>query len=258
MFSQTNTDDAEFRPCARHEWGPRGARVAAERGDVLIVVDVLRFSGAVAASVDAGVLLFSALAGEEAETAVREGAEIAVHSFDAPAKGGFSLSPSTYFHAESGCRVVITSANGATCARYGESVSYLFVGGLVNARALGAVVNEIVAGTGHGVTVLSCGERWEDRSEEGDLRFALEDYLGAGAILSHLLMELSPDAVVCRAAFEASRNNLRGLLWECPSGVELREKGLGDDVEYCSAMNVLDCVPVLRGGAFRDYRALDK
>jgi phosphosulfolactate phosphohydrolase-like enzyme len=47
------------------------------------------------------------------------------------------------------------------------------------------------------VTVIACGERWNIPSEDGELRMALEDYLGAGAILSYLPYEKSPEARAC-------------------------------------------------------------
>ena len=33
------------------------------------------------------------------------------------------------------------------------------------------------------MTVLACGERWQTPSEDGDLRMAVEDYLGASSQL---------------------------------------------------------------------------
>lgn len=237
-------------------WGPNGARAAAERRDVLVIVDVLRFSSAVAFAVESRVDLYPAGPGEENELAGRYDAAIAKHSMDADAVGGFSLSPSSFDHAESGHRVVISPVNGAACARLASRVPQLLAAGLVNAAAVGRVVNEFVARSS--VTILACGERWNDHGEDGDLRFALEDYLGAGAVLSRIEARMSPEAEVCRAAFEASRNNIRGLLWECASGRELREKGLSEDVDRCSALDVLGVAPVLREGCFREYWGLDR
>lgn len=200
--------------------------------------------------------LYPASLGEEKELARLYDAVIALHSTDANAVGGFSLSPSSFDHAESGFRVVISSANGAACARLASRVPLLLAAGLVNAAAVARVVNESVRRSP--VTILACGERWNGPSEEGDLRFALEDYLGAGAVLSRVEARMSPEAEVCRAAFEASRNKIRGLLWECASGRELREKGLSDDVDRCSALDVIGTAPVLHDGCFRAYRGLDR
>ena len=59
------------------------------------------------------------------------------------------------------------------------------------------------------VTILACGERWKQPNEDGELRFAIEDYLGAGAILSALPAALarSPEARVCQGAFGLARRS---------------------------------------------------
>lgn len=84
---------------------------------------------------------------------------------------------------------------------------------------------------------MACGERWSD----GALRFALEDYLGAGAILSALRLEgageLEPEASVCAAAFDASRDHLERHIQECPSGLELRKLGKADDLAHCAQLD---------------------
>ncbi len=67
------------------------------------------------------------------------------------------------------------------CAR-----AYLFVGALVNAAAVGRAVSSILARTEAAVTVVACGERWPAPTDDGELRVAIEDYLGAGAILWRL------------------------------------------------------------------------
>jgi 2-phosphosulfolactate phosphatase len=76
---------------------------------------------------------------------------------------------------------------------------------------------------------------------------AIEDYLGAGAILSELPHPHSPEARLCAAAFAHARGELRDILWECASGRELRGRGHGDDVEHAARLDLYDTVPVMRG-----------
>jgi 2-phosphosulfolactate phosphatase len=97
---------------------------------------------------------------------------------------------------------------------------------------------------------VACGERWRDGHEDGALRFALEDYFGAGALLSMLSYEKSPEAAVCAQAFEASRDDIASLLWDCASGRELREMGLAQDVIDCARIDVYDAVPMFRNGRY--------
>jgi 2-phosphosulfolactate phosphatase len=141
------------------------------------------------------------------------------------------------------------SPNGATCSRYGRAVPHLLVGALVNARAVSEAATSILAATVLNVTVLACGERWKQPSEDGELRFAIEDYLGAGAILSGLPASLSrsPEARVCQGAFMAARDDLEQVLSESGSGRELRTMGFPEDVEHATRLSIYEAVPTMDG-----------
>src|SRR4051812_25534388 len=69
----------------RLEWGRRGARLAAERGDVLVVVDVLSFSTAAATAIaHGGIVCPCAWDDDPAALAARVGAEVAVRRRSRP------------------------------------------------------------------------------------------------------------------------------------------------------------------------------
>jgi 2-phosphosulfolactate phosphatase len=232
----------------RLEWGRDGARRAAQRGDVLVIVDTLSFSSAVTTAVHHGAVVCpAALDDDLAALAARHGAEVAVHRRDVPSRGRFSLSPLTYVGVAKGAVIVLAGPNGGTCSRLGRQVQHLFVGALTNARAVAASVANVLDGSELSVSVVACGERWKAPGEDGPLRFAIEDYLGAGAILSALTHPRSPDAEVCAAAFAGARGDLARIVWDCASGRELREMGYPDDVAHATQLDVYDVVPVLRG-----------
>jgi 2-phosphosulfolactate phosphatase len=115
---------------------------------------------------------------------------------------------------------------------------------LRNARAAA----EWVAARGdEAVTVVAAGERWPD----GSLRPAVEDLLGAGAVLARLdEVELSAEAEVARAAFTGTAS-VADALRRCVSAQELVERGFAGDVENALALDASSVVPVLVGGAFR-------
>jgi 2-phosphosulfolactate phosphatase len=123
----------------------------------------------------------------------------------------------------------------------------------VNATAVAGAVAQILAETDLSVTVLACGERWREPNEDGELRFAIEDYLGAGAILSGLSSSLSrsPEALVCEHAFRASRDKLAAIIDESGSGRELRVAGYPQDVEHCARLDAYDAVPIMDGDLLR-------
>jgi len=232
----------------RLEWGRDGARQAARRGDVLVVVDTLSFSSAVATAVHHGAVIFPAALDDDLDAlATRHRAEVAVPRRDVPAKGRFSLSPLTYLGVADGTAIVVASPNGATCSRLGREVPHLFVGALNNASAVAAAVTKVLDASDLSVSVVACGERWKTPGEDGALRFAIEDYLGAGAILASLAQSRSPEAELCAAAFTGVRADLARIVGDCASGRELRAMGFGDDAVHAARLDLYDGVPAMRG-----------
>ncbi|HEX7976821.1 MAG TPA: 2-phosphosulfolactate phosphatase [Anaerolineales bacterium] len=234
----------------RFDWGELAARQAAGRGDILVIVDVLRFSSAVVTAVQHGGVVYPCRTPAEAGRLAQESeaGELGITSG--------SLSPAAYLDARPGSRYALGSLNGAACTLAGRSASYLFAGGLLNAQALAQVIAGLLEASHLAVTVIACGERWrvERPGPQGDgLRPAVEDYLGAGAILSHLPGELSPEAQVCRSAFLAVHAELETILWECASGREIRLKGLPEDVRHAARLDSYQAVPVFREGRFAGW-----
>lgn len=236
------------------DWGRRGVQQAVEQGNMLVIVDTFRFStAAITAAHHGGLIYPCSLEEDAAELARHIGGEVAISHQDVPDKGRFSLSPATYFDIEPSTKVVLASPNGATCSRYGRQVPYLFIGAVVNARAVATVISSLAEQEDLAVTVIACGERWKTPSEDGSLRFAIEDYLGAGAILSYLQGEKSPEARICEGAFVQVRDELESILWDCGSGRELRAKGFSTDIRHAARLNIYQVVPYMRDGRLEPY-----
>ena len=109
---------------------------------------------------------------------------------------GPSLSPASLALLEPSTAVVLPSPNGSTCAVLAqESGATVVAGCLRNACA----VARWSAGRTGPVTVIACGERWPD----GSLRTAVEDFIGAGAIIAGLPGACSPEASVALGALQA-------------------------------------------------------
>ncbi|UCG61570.1 MAG: 2-phosphosulfolactate phosphatase [Candidatus Zixiibacteriota bacterium] len=236
----------------RLEWGAAGAERAARRGDIVVVVDVLSFSTSVAQAVSRGAVIYPC--GEDEDTqelAANSKAEVAVRRKHVPDKGRYSLSPLTYADIDEGTRVVLPSLNGGTCVRCSESASSLFSGALVNARAVAQVVTEILRTFSLNVTVIACGER--EKEPPHDLRPAIEDYLGAGAILAGIPFDKSPEARLCESAYLASEGQIDKLIFDSVSGRELREIGFEEDVKFAARTDIFATVAYLQGGAFANF-----
>jgi 2-phosphosulfolactate phosphatase len=100
-----------------------------------------------------------------------------------------------------------------------------------------------------GVAVIAAGERWPGTG--GLLRPALEDLLGAGAILDALgSSSVSPEARAAIAAFRDARDRLPQTLRAAAGGRELIEWGYGEDVDIALQYDVSTAAPRLSGGCF--------
>jgi 2-phosphosulfolactate phosphatase len=229
----------------RLEWGHRGAAAVAARGDVLVVVDTLTFSTAVATALHYGVIVYPCLPQDKERLAQQVGAEPAVRRQDVPHKGRFSLSPATFVSSDPDTKVVLDSPNGAVSCVIAQPALCVVVGSFVNAQAVARFVSARLVEGNRAVTVLACGERWFTPVEGEDLRFAVEDWLGAGAILSHLDLDKSPEAQACQAAFRGVQDRLEDVLLSCGSGIELCEKGYKADVLHAARMDLYGTVPLL-------------
>jgi 2-phosphosulfolactate phosphatase len=208
----------------------------------------LSFSTTAVTAIQRGGIIYPCTTQENAAVLAQQvGGELAVRREDVPAKGRFSLSPETFLKLEPGSKVTLASPNGATCCNYGNQAPYLLVGTLINAKAVATVLSDLLDHNPDlNVTVIACGERWSIPSEDGPLRIAIEDYLGAGAILSYLNADKSPESRVCQGAFLQAGDDLEALLWDCASGRELRERGFEQDIRHAARLDVYESVPLLR------------
>ena len=198
----------------RLEWGVDGlARLAP--ADIVVVVDVLRFSTTVIEAVERG----------------------ADFPMDAAARA--------------------TSINGVAVAEAAAARGALvLLGALRNASAVAdAVLAEQQRRGGRtSIAVIAAGEL-TGTDAGATVRFAVEDQLGAGAIIDALgalgIDHTSPDAAVASESFRALRRAVKHLLTASGSGLELIERGRRDEVLAAAAVDAASVVPVLRDGVFR-------
>lgn len=204
----------------RLEWGVAGLQ-RLESADVVVVVDVLRFSSSVADAVASG--------------------------------GSVRLDDAVGW-----------SRNGAAVAAAAQvQGAVVLVGGLRNASAVARAVTTLQERNGSrtSVAVIAAGEA----DGAGMLRFAVEDQLGAGAIIAALtdlgIDHTAPDAAVAAEGFRALRRALRHLIGasgsarELADGVAATDRMLSSGVTptttaQAAEVDALDVVPVLREGAF--------
>ncbi|WP_354637743.1 2-phosphosulfolactate phosphatase [Kitasatospora camelliae] len=238
----------------RFEWGAAGARRLAPEVACLVVIDVLSFTTSVSVAVDAGtrVLPYPWRDGTAAAFARERDAELAGGRRAVSPDRPWSLSPAALRKAPFTPRLVLPSPNGSAIAA-AAGTGVVVAGCLRNATAVG----RWLAAHGYGtadrpLAVIAAGEHWP--GEDG-LRPALEDLLGAGAVISALhtlgARPLSPEAEAARTAFTGTPDPAAALA-DCSSGLELIRGGFAEDVAIAAEPDASGCVPVLTDGAFAD------
>jgi 2-phosphosulfolactate phosphatase len=228
------------------EWGMAGVKAQRERVSVIVIVDVLSFSTAVDVALSRGAVVYPFPYGEghtAQEAADRVGAVLAQ-----PRRtlgGQFSLSPVSLATVPEGMKLMLPSPNGSRLSLACGDTPVL-TGCLRNATAVARAARQI-AGDGD-IGVVPAGELWPD----GTLRPAIEDLLGAGAIISHLDLPCSPEAQVARDAYRAAGSEIASLIRSSVSGRELVSGGFPQDVEIAVAENISSIAPMLTDGAYRN------
>lgn len=212
----------------------------APTSDILVVVDVLSFTTCVevATANGASVVPYRKRDDSASALAVRTGALLA-SSRDGE---GYSLSPTSLLEIPTGVRLVLPSPNGAMISLAAPH-RRLLAGCLRNATAIARFATR----SNSRVAVIPCGERWPD----GSLRPALEDWLGAGAVIAALDGSKSPEAILAERTFREATGDLSKLVGSCASARELIERGFATDVELASQYDCSDVVPVLENGEYR-------
>lgn len=227
------------------EWGLAGVETLRDRAAVLVIVDVLSFSTAVDVAVSRGAVVYPFPYGEAVAAQAAAERVGAVLAQPRRATGGqFSLSPVSLATLAEGSKIMLPSPNGSRLSLAGGQTPVL-TGCLRNAAAV-ARAAKAIAGDGP-VGVIPAGERWPD----GGLRPAIEDLLGAGAILHHLDLPCSPEAQVALGAYRAVGDGLADLIRGSVSGRELIDAGFAGDVEMAVDEGVSACAPILTDGAYR-------
>jgi 2-phosphosulfolactate phosphatase len=216
------------------EWADRGLDRAG-RATAVVVVDVFSFGTAVTLAVERGAAVFP----WDGVSAPPENAILCTDR----SRTTFSLSPESLLGVARGTRLALPSQNGArltaAAARVAGAVA---VASLRNASAVARWLSQWEGD----VAIIPAGERWPD----GTLRFAIEDWLGAGAAIAALGGAQSSEAQLAAMTFAASRERLAEILAGSISGRELIARGFANDVTLAAEFDSSAAVPVVDGNGW--------
>jgi 2-phosphosulfolactate phosphatase len=242
-FGQSDAD-------VRFEWGPVGA--AQLVGACVVVVDVLSFTTAVTVVTSRGMAVYPRRWDDPATGAfaAEHDAQLVVRRRALSAERPWSLSPAVLRTAPVTPRLVMPSPNGSTiAAAVVDSTETVVAASLRNAATVGRWLVAHGYGTStRPVVIIASGEKWRD----GSLRPALEDGLGAGAVLRHLRSAgcgLSVEADAMAGMYDAT-GDVEAALRSCGSARQLVKAGYGADVDVAAELDCEETVPVVHDGAF--------
>lgn len=220
---------------------------AAERGDLIIVVDVLRCSSTIVTALANGARMII-----PAKT-LREARKMRVENPDYLLGGergglrprGFDLgnSPLEYTPEKVfGKIIMLTTTSGTQALVYSRVAKWVLVGSLLNARAVAEKAISIADSEGINISIIQSGTNG---------KFSLEDFLGAGAIISMLPnnnVSLSDSARAALLAFRHAENNLYANLMKSEHSRKLIKLGLTEDIKFSCQINLFTIVPLYRSG----------
>ncbi len=226
------------------EWGLASIAAWADRAAMFVIVDVLSFSTGVSIAVDCGASVIPFPYGDT-DAAAAEAARLGSIAAQPrlTAQGRPSLSPASLRQLAPGDRLLLPSPNGSALSRATGQVPTL-CGCLRNAAAVGDAAQRLAPdGT---IVVIAVGERWPDNS----LRPAIEDWLGAGAIIAGMSGAMSAEARLARQTFEGAGSAIGALLRDSISGRELAAIEHAGDVEVALELGSSTAVPLLGSAGY--------
>jgi len=234
---------------ALSEWGMAGIEALHAHVAVLVIVDVLSFSTSVDIAVSRGAIVYPFPFADRgaAERAAAHAGALLAHPRSASG-GPFSLSPTSLANIPHGTKLMLPSPNGSrlsfAASRMPRPIPVL-TGCLRNAASVARAARALAGDRPIGV--IPAGESWPD----GTLRPAIEDLLGAGAILNQIACPCSPEAQVARDAYRAAQHELPSLIRRSVSGRELIDRGFPADVDLALEQNASTSAPMLIDSAYR-------
>jgi len=227
------------------EFVAKDARRGSDRGDVVIVVDVLRCTSAIVTALANGATEVKAV------KTIREARSLKSRnpaSILAGERGGFppegfdiGNSPREFTQDRvRGRRIIITTTSGTQAINNASEARTVLLGSFLNVTAIAKTAWDIAEKENSNLTIAMSGK-------QGGL--SLEDMLCTGAIINHWdnsLVEYSDAAYAALLAYRNASSDLPRHILTGNHAQELVEAGFRDDVLFCIESDKWPIVPVLR------------
>lgn len=216
------------------ENGVGGAFKAAERNDVIIVVDALRVSSTIITALAEG-----GFKSVKPVTSVEE----CVGEVTAGERGGqkipnldYNNSPLTFKNGNfKGKELILTGSNGTECIKASSiQKSPILIASLINAKAAAKRALDIAHKTNRNITIAMAGR---------NNQLAIEDLISASEIIANI-----PDCVVKGNIMPVFSKDFASDFVNSDSGKNLVALGSREDVVFCAQKDIYDIVPEYKNG----------
>jgi len=220
---------------------------AVKRGDLIIVVDVLRCSSTIVTAIANGAkAIIPVKTLDEARKIRAKNPDYLLAGERGGLKpNGFDLgnSPPEYVREKIfGKTIVLTTTSGTKALVNSRSAKWVIVGSFLNSRAVANKAINVAYAENMGISIVQSGTNG---------KFSLEDFICAGAIVSRLpkeLIKISDSAQAALLTFEYIKNNLYANLAKSEHSRKLIDLGFNEDIKFSSQIDVYDVVPLYRDG----------
>lgn len=227
----------------RCEWGLDAVSLLAPISEAVVIVDVLSFSTCVDIATNRGALIypFGWMDLSSHEFAEQIGAVVAGKA----GESRYSLAAESLLDVPAGLKLVLPSPNGSTLSTATGDIP-TFTACLRNAEAVAKALQRDYTQ----ISIIPAGERWASKA----MRPALEDWIGAGAVIHGLAGTKSPEAKAAETLFLTYWDQLPQLLRQISSGRELIGKRQEKNIELAGELNISQCIPRLIEGAYQNVK----
>jgi len=206
--------------------------------DVSIMVDVLRSSTTITTALNTFNQVITVKDSEKAvELAERYGAVLAGERNGAAIEGFDTGNSPVEIKNFSGDYLVITTGNGTRILE--NMKARTLIGSFVNAKAVAEAASEIAD---KHIEIVMAGVKGE---------FAIEDFLGAGAIISNFT-DYEPDEMSI-SSYMASRDErmVNKAVINSNSASRLKKLGYNKDISFSIKKDIYDIVPIYKKGIIK-------
>jgi len=232
------------------EFTARDAGKAVVRGDLIIVIDVLRTTTSIITAISRGAKSVIPTETLKGAYQLHRGHPnyLLIGERNGRKPRGFDFGNSPQELASDKIRgkdLIITTTNGTKALTGSKQAKWVLNGAFLNAEAIAKKAVEISDEDKIGVSFVLAGE---------ENRFSLEDFVCAGAIVERFPrnhVQLSDETLAAMLAFKQIKNNLRENIARGQHAKHLIELGLGRDIEFSCQIDVSTAIPLYANGRIR-------